>query len=176
MTQFTFDQVYIKFRSRIERFLQVQYGCSAQDAEDITGDVFLLLYTKWENFSDHDEKAILKFLYTTAKYKAHQFFRKQRKAPATCSIDNVSEAVLADESTQIDIEDENKRYSEYVAQIKPLLSDTERITFEYMVIKNYTAKQIARELNTTEICIHVRQFRIRKKLEKLLPQVFGGKL
>lgn len=176
MPQMTFDQAYCKYRSQIERYLQNQYSVSLFDAEDITAEAFYTLFTKWDTFEDHDEAAVVTFLYRAAQNKAKEYHRKQRKVLMIHDVQNISDVYTGDDPNGLDTEGENDRFLYYLDQISRILSDKERITFEYIVVKKWLPKQIAKELNTTEICIQVRWCRIRKKLKKRLPEIFAKKL
>ena len=178
MIQITFDEAYVKYRSRIERYIQHQYGFSSHDAEEITAEVFIILISKWDEFDIHVESGVVKFLYRTAKNKAMEFLNKQKRRPNTCNLEEYlclkSNDNNNDEFIYIDFETEEKRYHEYINEIKNILSPKERITFEYIVEKKYHPSQIAIELKTTEINIRVRWCRIRKKIENSLPTILGN--
>ncbi len=173
MTQITFDEVYLKYRSQIERYLQYQYGYSLHDAEEITADVFLILFTKWEDFESHNESGVVKFIYRTAKNKSMEFMKEQKKKPITCSIEELLsvESQNADAFIYLDSEAEETKYLKYIEKIKSILTTQERLTFEYIIEKRYHYKQIAEEMNTSEINIRVRWCRIRKKIEKLISEL-----
>lgn len=173
MSQMTFDQVYIKYRTQIERFLQRQHGCNEQDAQDITSEAFIVLHNKWDTIGTCDEDQIRSFLFRTAKNKSLELRRYQRKHPTPCNLESVSEQVSVDSMIYVDPKEEDKRYLDYIEQIKHKLDKKEFLTFEHLVINKQTPAQTAQELHISEINVRVRWCRIRKKLQKLLPEVFG---
>ena len=173
MSQMTFDQVYIKYRTQIERFLQRQYGCNEQDAQDITSEAFIVLHNKWDTIGTCDEDRIRSFLFRTAKNKSLELRKYQRKHPTPCNLESVSEQVSVDSMIYVDPKEEDKRYLDYIEQIKHKLDKKEFLTFEHLVINKQTPAQTAQELHISEINVRVRWCRIRKKLLKLLPEIFG---
>lgn len=173
MSPMTFDQVYIKYRTQIERFLQRQYGCNEQDAQDITSEAFIVLHNKWDTIGTCDEDRIRSFLFRTAKNKSLELRRYQRKHPIPCNLESVSEQVSVDSMIYVDPKEEDKRYLDYIEQIKHKLDKKEFLTFEHLVINKQTPAQTAQELHIREINVRVRWCRIRKKLQKLLPEIFG---
>ena len=174
MNQLTFDESYEIYRSRIERYFQAQFKYTLHDAEDLTAEVFIILYQKWNEFDSHEKSAISKFLYKTATNKATEFQRKQRNQPTICDLDDVPEENLAQPTKDLDHEEENQKYKHYIDQIKAVLSPQERIIFEYMIDNDCDAHRAAQEFNTNVVNVRVRWCRIRKKITQLLPNIFSN--
>lgn len=173
MSQLTFDEAYKKYRPRIERYFQYQYKYSLHNAEDLTTEVFIVLYQRWNEFDSHEKSAISTFVYRTATNKALEFQRLQNRQPTLCDLEDVPEENLAQPPKHLDHEEENKKYKHYVDQIKAILSPKERITFQYMIDNDCDAHLVAKELNTNVDNIRVRWCRIRKKIALMLPNIFG---
>ena len=175
MSQLSFDEAYEIFRSRIERFFQRQYHCSPHDAEDLTAEVFIVLYQRWNEFDSHEKSAISTFLYRAARNKALDFRRMLRKQPIiTYELEEISDEDLAQPPTHLDHKEESEKYKRYVDQIKAVLSPQEKITFQYMIDNDCDAHLVAKELNTNVVNIRVRWCRIRKRIAQMLPSIFGG--
>ena len=174
MNELTFDESYEVYRSRIERYFQAQFKYTLHDAEDLTAEVFIVLYQKWNEFDSHEKSAISAFLYKTATNKATEFQRKQRNQPTLCDLDDVPEENLAQPTKDLDHEEENQKYKHYIDQIKAILSPKERITFQYMIDNDCDAHLVAKELNTNVVNVRVRWCRIRRKIAQMLPSIFSS--
>lgn len=172
MNQLTFDESYEIYRSRIERYFQAQFKYTLHDAEDLTAEVFIVLYQRWNEFDSHEKSAISAFLYKTATNMAMEFQRKQRNQPTLCDLDDVPEENLAQPPKHLDQEEETSKYKYYIDQIKAILSPKERITFQYMIDNDCDAHRAAQEFNTNVVNVRVRWCRIRKKIEQMLPNIF----
>lgn len=164
----TYEEIYKKYRRRIESFCQYKLGTAdVQIAEDLCSEVFLLLYEKWETLGTHEEGRVLKWLYNAALIKTRAYHRIEATAPRVYSLEEQGElAAQGEELLYRDGEAEDELYSQYLAQIKDTLTQKDRITFELKVEKHYTIKEIAKELHANEVTIKVRWYRIQQKLKE----------
>lgn len=173
MSRMNYDQVYIKYRTKIEQFLRYQYGCSEQDAQDITAEAFIVLYNKWDAIGNTDEKRICTFLFRTAKNKSLEHYARQKDNPLPHSLENISDQIASDSFTYIDPQVEDRKYLEYIEQIRRKLDATEVLILESFLLEKLTPAQVARKMGMSENGVRVRWCRIRKKVQKLLPEIFG---
>ena len=166
----TYEEVYKKYRKRIESFCKYKLDSSdEQIAEDLTSEVFILLYEKWDSLSNHEEARVLKWLYNAALIKIREHHRLASKKPLVYSWEdyNSLEDPQCEEPTYDDTQtDDEVIYQQYLEQIKAYLREKDRQTFELKIEKHYTIAQIAKELNANEVTIKVRWYRIQQKLKE----------
>ncbi len=158
------DRIYREYYNRIYNYclyrIQHKY-----DAEDMTEDVFCLLYNKWEQYKTHDDAAILAFLYRSAYYKI---------------IERGKETTILYGSTEIDIDSlpeglpidyaivENDRYERYISDILRNLTGKDRELFTYVVVDNLRYADIADRLQVSENTVKLRWYRLRRRIKPLI--------
>lgn len=166
----TYEEAYKNYRKRIESFCQYRLNLSEKSlAEDLTSEIFVLLYIKWESLDSHEEARVLKWLYNAALIKVREHHRLASKKPLVHSWEdyNGAEHSQCEAFTYLDTQaDDEATYQKYLEQIKAHLNEKDRKTFELRVEKQYTIAQIAKELNANEVTIKVRWYRIQQKLKE----------
>lgn len=165
----TYEEIYKKYRKRIESFCQYKLASKdGQLAEDLASEVFLLLYMKWARLDSHEEARVLKWLYNAALIKTREHQRLASKKPLIYSLeeyhalDDLCDAFAYHDTSA----DDELVYRQYLEQVKADLNEKDRQTFELKVEKLYTIAQIAKELHQNEVTVKVRWYRIRQKLKE----------
>ncbi len=155
----TFDEIYLQYYNTIFKYCNYKLN-NNYDADDITSEVFLLLYQKWNSFDSHPDSGILTWLYRSASFMIQRHFKKGKMRPL--AFEDVS-AKLFDDEPDGNLQD--RKYNEYVENIKNKLSEKDRILFEYIVIKKYNYKTISDEMQISENAVKLRWYRLRTELK-----------
>lgn len=172
----TYEEAYRIHRKRIECFCQYKlYSKSDEEAEDIASEIFILLFQKWETMDSHEGDRIKAWLYRAATLKVMESNRKAHQAPEVCEFDETRMGETEDILAR-DFEEDSRIFEQYLRQIKSILSRKDLILFEMKVEKKYTLAQAAESLKIKETTVRVRWFRIQKKLEKEIPEIFQEKM
>lgn len=161
-----FAELYDEYVKRVYRFVYFKVK-SAEDAEDITAEVFL---KAWNYIRDkeRDIKSFSGLLYRIARTSIVDWYRKAARRPETVSVD-------VEEGT-IDVGDRGLFAQEIAQKIehKEVLAGLEKLKHDYqeVVILRYvedlTIKEIAEITGKTALVIRVTLHRALKKLEQLL--------
>lgn len=163
----TYEDAYREYFSVIVKYCAYQVDNNISYAEDIASETFLTLYKKWNNLNSHDPRAIIAWLYRTATYKVKEHYRSC--PPEHVNIDdkkmeNLIEKRLMENAFETDAYEEFKKYDQYVSKIKSMLKEKERLLFEYVIVKEYSYRQIARELKMSEAAVKMRWYRLQVKI------------
>lgn len=171
----SFEYIYKKYRKRIENYCQFRLNSDYGIAEDLTTEVFQILFLKWDDLDSHDESRILTWLYNAAIIKTREYWRKSKDEPLLLSLEdfnNDSDIALHNELIYEDTRfQEEQKYQVYIRQIKETLSLKDKKTFECIVEKKYTIAQTAKELNSSEVTIKVRWYRLRQKIKPFISDI-----
>ena len=171
----TYEDGYKRYRKRIENYIRYRLDTDHKDlAEDLTSEIFVILYERWDHLDSHEEARVLKWLYNAALIKIREHGRLMRKTPIIYSwedYDRPEGTEQRDEPADIDAEAEELQYRGYIDQIKAELTPTEKETFECIVEKHQTIAQAAKELHAKEVTVKVRWYRIRQKIKSFLPKI-----
>ena len=170
-----YKSIHQKYYHTIKRYFESRYGFNHHDADELTGDTLITLDQKWDEVKEYGEEQILDWLYKTARYKALEFYRRKKKVPMTVSLEENLvgdlDSVSFDDLLSVDQASTDHQYQSYILNIKQILTEKERRTFECIVEKGYSVSQTAKELHTKEGTIKVRYFRLRKKIKQQLHMI-----
>ena len=162
----SFDRSYKKHYSAILCF-GISRGQSRADAEEIAAETFIRLWDRWDEMEGRDDSFIRKWLYVTAGNIIKEY---RRRATLTVPLDEV-ESVLTDRENGDAVEEEQFRY--YLNEIRRELSGIEWELFQQAFLEQIPYGQIMERMNIRSEVLRVRIHRLRKKLKKLLPRLFG---
>ena len=148
------EKIYNDFHNKVFSYIFSKLG-HIQDAEDLTGEVFLKIYEKFDSF-DESKASLSTWIYTITRNTVIDYFRASKKW------EELPEA-LQDRS---DVEDTvcNEQMLETLANALESLDERER---DVIILRFYSGKtlvEIANGLNISYAYIKVLQ---RKALEKL---------
>lgn len=144
---------------------------NADDARDVTQEVFLLFAEKADKL---EEDKILAWLLTVANNKIKEAHRESTKKSRFVSYDDSFRAHLNDPnfSYEIDGEVDDYLFGDEVESkrewIKSKLSPEENLLFEYLCEHRLNRSEIAKELNIEKTALNARVHRLRKKVIQLL--------
>lgn len=146
--------------------------CDAEEAADITQDVFLFFQTKCETLEDTNIQA---WLYKVAKNKIREYFRKLKKEQKLLALEksmaNVTEEdiiPLLDEHFNMK-DEEIEKYKDLVLKG---LTKKEQLLYTKIFIEKKKYKEIAEELNITEKAVNSRALRLRVKISNIVKLMF----
>ena len=130
-------------------------------AEDLTQEVFLVAFQKWES-SVCGHPNIPGFLMRVAQNKLKKWFEQRSRI----YVDD-SEVVefLEEQSARIGGMTEYER-AEFYAALEKILSVEEANLLRYFYEYNYTTYEMAQIMNVSEPCFRGRMTRVRNKLKK----------
>ena len=150
------DETVRKYYSDIYKFC-----CSrcrnADDAQDITQDVFVVLVEKSATLNDKNIRA---WLYQTADNKLHEYLRKKTVKNTFISLDE-NVCGYPNLSVQQDI-----TLNLVQKKILNLLNDSEKELFIKLYIENNDVELISEELGISKGALRVRKSRLKAKIKK----------
>lgn len=162
------DLIAKAYYQPIYKFCLVNLSNNADDASDVTQDVFLFFQEKCEVLEDINIK---RWLFSVASKKVKEHYRGKKKEFLKVPVGEAFEVVDDDADIFTLLEEQDSFDSENLEKYRNIvyekLTENERLLYHkiYVEKKNYT--QIAEEMNTTYKAITVRACRLRKKLELL---------
>ncbi len=163
------EEIYAVTVEQIYKFIYFKVG-NREDAEDITSQV----YIKAANLIDikQDYRAKLAWLYQVARTTITDYWRRFYKAPTT-SLDAMEEAntfQVADAPVILGgapADDDDGLSAVMVGALLSKLPENYRQVLEFRFLKNYTLKETAATMGTTEANVKVLQHRAIQKAAKL---------
>lgn len=173
-----YDEIYEKFYPVIVKYsflrLKDEYY-----AEEISNETFALLWQRWDTMDFITENMLLSWLYKVAgkKMKEHRRKNPYNYIPIDNSnIRNTPDIHTAIEYEEIDAAHEDKKYHEYMSEVRKQLPPQDLILFDKVVIQALPYKQIALELDTTVAAIKMRWLRLKTRLRKIVQDITGEEL
>ncbi len=158
------ELIYRKYYSRIYDYCLYRIR-HQQDAEDMSSDIFCLLYDKWEHYETHDETAVLAFLYRSANYKIVE------RGKGTIILYGNEEIDIDSLSGDVPIDYEiveNDKYERYISEILRNLAGKERELFTYIVIDKLPYADIGNRFGVSENSVKLRWYRLRRRMKPLV--------
>lgn len=176
-----FEELVKRYKSKIFGFVYMQVQQQAQDAEDLTQEVFVQLYQKASSFKG--ESQFSSYLFGIAKNLVYNYFRTKSRRPQVSdaqldnsemkmasSFDHIDKAITSQQvenSTPEDIA-QNQYNQEIVNHAISLLSNEERQLLYLHDKENFTYDQISEILRLKVGTIRSRLHNTRKKLMVIL--------
>ena len=176
MTEHSFDHIYRSYYRIILRYIVVQRGFHIQDAEDITQEVFSLLWQKRELMHYDSEKQILCWLFEAAKIKSLEYSRLYAHRIKTISLGDFEYSSTpifekGDEFVRLqEIESQEEKYQLYLTRLKSEMNEKDRLLFECIIEKEMSPKETAALLNISDVNLRVRWHRLRIKLKPIISE------
>ncbi|SHK35051.1 sigma-70 family RNA polymerase sigma factor [Desulforamulus aeronauticus] len=136
--------------------------------EECISDVFLAVWYNAEKFKGEGEEDFRKWLCAIAKYKAIDFYRRERKCVEIPASDQESMDMLPPQASA----EEQMLFKENTKEMKELLnsfSDTDRSIFIMKFLWGMSAEEISRKLGLTKSAVDNRIYRSKKELLKGVP-------
>lgn len=150
--------MYNQYADDIYRYIFVHVR-DVELAEDMTADTFT---SAWKNIDTFDNKQPRAWLYTIARNRMNDHWRKKPTIPLDENIEIISEADLFE-----DIVDKKIQLKRVISALNTLPEDMKSIiTLRFM--QGMSAKETAKILRMTEGNVRVMQYRALKKLKEKL--------
>jgi RNA polymerase sigma factor (sigma-70 family) len=163
-----FKQVFDAHQDRIYNTILYMIQ-SAEEAEDLTQEVFVDVFLSMENFKAQSKLST--WIYRIAVNKAlnHQRFKKAKKRlGAVLSIFNLSPADNAPDFIHPGILLENKELSESLYQAINQLPEKQKTAFVLRQLEDLSYIEIAEVMQTTTPSVESLLFRAKQNLQKIL--------
>ena len=77
----TFDEIYRLHYQTILEYCYYKVNGNLSLAEEFTHDVYMLLWSRWNDLRSHCEPVLLIWLKTTAKNTLSNYYRKKKQEP-----------------------------------------------------------------------------------------------
>jgi RNA polymerase sigma-70 factor (ECF subfamily) len=159
-----FEKIYMQWFDPIFHLLKRLTG-SAEDAQDITQDIFGKL---WEKRGSIDvKKGVKSYLFSAARHSASNMAHKNRSANNYIAGTNLSDA---DDVTSYDlaVAHEIELATEYVICRMP---KQRRRVYEYSYKYGLSPSEIASKLNLTPRVVHDHLYQARLSIKEMLPAI-----
>lgn len=175
----TYTEIYQRYYDRIFKYCLTRLENNIMYAEDITSDVFLELFTKWDEIKQRPREAILSWLYKTAFNMISEHRRSKDRLIVSMDAENNRELLemsLANQVCTIDVESESRRYTYYIKLLREQLSEEELKLFDNIVICHTPQTKLAQEMHISEKAVSMRWHRLKNRLETILQNLPGFNL
>ena len=161
-----------KYYNNIYTYCFSHLNCKAEEAADITQEVFLFFQEKCETLENENIQA---WLYKVAKNKVHEHYRKTKKEEklvelekTMMNVDEVDIMPLFDEFFDLGDEDIEK----YKSIVLKGLTKKEQELYKKVFVEKKHYKDIAEEMNITEKAVNCRVMRLKIKIRRIVSLMF----
>lgn len=153
-----YNSIVFKHRKEIFTYCVDRISRDEFSADEITNDVFVALFRKWDTLEFTEIRA---WLFRTADNYMRHHYRTQKKKNA---IEEISERNLPAELTSNDCE-EQIISENYVSSIADKLDDDEKILFRYRYIDQMTLTEISKLTGIPYSTLRGKLNQIKKKIQ-----------
>lgn len=171
-----FRELYDAFSSRVYNtalgFLQ-----SAEDAEDVTQEIFVLIYRSIKNFNR--ESSLSTWIYRIAVNKSLEFIRSKKRKKRFATV----KSIFAKEETEEPVEfihpgiiAENKDRARVLFEAIGRLTENQKTAFLLNKIDNLSYKEISEIMKVSLSSVESLIFRARENLKKQLSSYYKDKI
>lgn len=140
-----FEYLYKKYNKSIYLFI-LKKTLNREIAEDITAETFFKLYELWDNLVKDHEKQILSWLYTTARNRVVDYYRKENKNTNLNFDPESQEDIYEEIGYKIDM----KNQTEKVYKAMQDLSDEKKEVLELRFKHGLKIKEISEIIGKNE--------------------------
>lgn len=146
------------------------------DAEDITQEVYISLYSSFNRYSDLPENEIKNIICKIALNKCKDIFKSKVKKLENMTTDNL--LLLENYIDDNDIEQEiiKLENKEIIDRLISSLKDPYRKILYYYYIEEYSLDDIAQKMNVTKGTLKMQVYRGKNILKEKLERFKGGEL
>jgi len=163
-------QLYHNY-SRLMYFTAKKYfDDDPQECEDVVQESILKLVKRTELLKSLDQARLTSYVVTTVKNTAITAgIRRKQKVQSTISISDLSEDLVKDSTSVIDITIARESKAELLHAIQQLKPE-DRILLEGKYYLGYDDRELAKAFATTPANIRMRLTRVRRKLFRLMQE------
>ena len=124
-----FRALYRQYFPRVYAYAAYRVG-RAQDAEDITADVFMKAVAGLARFEDRGTGAFAGWLFRIAHNELNQFYRQQRRAAGSVALDNLPDIQDSDGLPDVELQ-----HKEQLARLRALVLELAPRRREIVLLK-----------------------------------------
>ena len=147
----------------IHRFCNTRLSGNSSDADDVTQDIFILLYMNLDELSAKPDVDFSKWLYRTAANKINEQYRKLKKQRKILDIDSLSDLTEISYSDNYEYEKtKNTDFDKYAHEIVASLSPDERMMYNFIYNERLKYADIANRTGRSLAAVKVAAMRLRK--------------
>ena len=175
-----FEEILQRYQKEILGYCLRKLQFNHQWAEEVVDDVFMTLYSKWEELTIGDE--IRGYLYRTADILTKKKLRREsryynRNIPIDESSNRFSEEELFEFDTYTEVNlpslhAEDFFETDYMQEFKNTLSPEDRVIYELRFEKHLTLVQVSERSEIPYSTVRLRLFKIEKKVRKKIKDLF----
>ena len=173
----TFEFIYEKYFDEIHRYCYYRTDGEKYCTDEATAETFFLLQKQWETVKDFHEDRLRAWLYGVAKNKIKEVRREQD--PTIESLSEERCRALIDEETlrkqPLDEEEEDRRFIDYIKQIRLRLKPKEWSLFRMRVVEEMSHREIGEALGIGENAAKLRWARLVEKLKPIVDKILENK-
>ena len=170
-----FESLLQKYEAHVVRI--VKKHIPFDKVEEVAQDVFIRVYQSLPNFKRDD--SFKQWLSTITIRTCYDFWRKHyryREIPVSSLSEKhqiwLEEATAAKSSQSFDDIASQKEAREILDWALDRLSSEDRVVLELVYLEGYSVKEAANLLGWSTVNVKVRSFRARKKLYRLIKEMF----
>lgn len=156
-----FNDIVAKYRQELLKYCENGLKNDHFAAEEITNDVFMIMYEKWDTIRFTGTKT---WLIKTAKYRIFHYFRDKNYDD---SLSDFTDQNLPNELRNDTLEDSIVS-EQFTQAILSSLDDTERMLFTYRYINDMTLSEISEVTEIAYSTVRLRLINIENKIKELI--------
>lgn len=160
-----FERVFREMSPGLFRFA-LAYTMNADTAEDIVQDTFMRLWTMVPSLPD--DTNISSYLYSSVKNSCLNYYKHLQVEDSNRT--KLTEALIY--VGTLEYEDDSALFDK-VQECLQKLPEQQRRVLELKIFQNMSYKEIARELNVSEVTIHTHVKRAYKFIRESLPLLYA---
>jgi len=162
-----YDEIVRKYQSIIFNYANYHLYNNKQYADEVTNDVFLVLFKKWSKVAhidiNHDPHNQMKaWLYNVAEKEVKNCIRKNLKYLANVtSLDDYFPS------------DDEKHYmtEKYISGIKDKLNDEQRLIFKHYIVDEKSIVDVSKLLDMPHSTVRYKIAKIKKIAQKVINDI-----
>ena len=168
MEDIQFENLYKQYKNRIIAYISKRIS-SQEDAEELTGDIFLNLYKNRGSY-EKEKSSMETRLFAITNNRLKNYYRDRKDEILTNSVE------IYESSCEISVEKEvfQRQMKEDISWALQRLSERERKILVKKYYQGKGAREIAEEMQITEGNVRVIAKRSLDKLKRIINERLGG--
>ncbi|MBN2101017.1 sigma-70 family RNA polymerase sigma factor [Candidatus Dojkabacteria bacterium] len=166
-----FKGFYMKYRQKIYWYVYRKIS-NAELSEDLTADVFMKLYERWDDVSNRDEKGMCAWVYTVARNASIDHLRKSKnRKKRPIEDEEVDSATRVFEDFVGEAMKEEKM--EYVSKALESIGEEEQEILTLRFEEGMRFREIAKIVDKEEGACKMTMYRSIKKIKDKLNELYS---
>ena len=168
MEDIQFENLYKQYKNRIIAYISKRIS-SQEDAEELTGDIFLNLYKNRGSY-EKEKSGMETWIFAITNNRLKNYYRDRKDEILTNSVE------IYESSCEISVEKEvfQRQMKEDISWALQRLSERERKILVKKYYQGKGAREIAEEMQITEGNVRVIAKRSLDKLKRIINERLGG--